>query len=203
MSYSAKNLKEVTVKELEKLPDIFTSEDALKKGITPYVLSKLVVGGHIEKLERGVYKKLEMEDLGEWTGFAEASKKVRQRNAICLVSALVYHKIAEVIPNTTWLLVDINTRSTKSGITLFRRKDPLWKVGILKDGPILVTDLERTLVECLVFKEKVGYNEAFYGLKMALNKKNPMTTPTQILDRAKDLGEDHLIHKTMEPFIYE
>src|SRR5690349_12111188 len=119
-----KRLERATVKELEKLPDIFTSNDALKNGLTPYLLSKLVVAGQVEKVERGVYRKAEAEDLGEWTGFVEASKKVRQRNAICLVSALVYHKIAEVIPKTVWLLVDINTRSSKSGITLFRRKDP-------------------------------------------------------------------------------
>ncbi len=191
------------MKELEKLPDFFTPKEASTRGVTPYMLSKMLSEGLLEKADRGVYKKSEAVDLGEWTGFVAASKKVGHQNAICLLSALVYHKLAEAVPTTVWLLVDFNVRSTKEGITVFRRRDPHWNIGILKDGPILVTDLERTLVECLVFKDKVGYNETFYALKKALNRNNPMTRASLVLDRAKALGAEHLIQKSMEPFIYE
>jgi predicted transcriptional regulator of viral defense system len=188
---------------LDSLPDVFNSEDALKAGVTPYLLSNLVNDGDVEKIERGLYKKSDAEDFGEWTSFVIASKKVHQKNAICLISALVYHKLAEVIPTTVWLLVDFKTRSTKSGISLLRRREPSWNIGIIKDGLLLVTDIERTLVESMVFKDKVGYNEAYYALKKALDKKNPLTTPKQIIERAKELGFYHLIQKPMEPFIYE
>lgn len=188
---------------LNKLPEIFTLREAVKAGFTYYSLAKLVAEDVLEKIDRGIYKKSSTEDLGEWTSMVKASKMIRQKNALCLISALVYHKLTEVIPTTVWLLVDFNTRTTRPGITLFRRRNPMWGIGIIKDGPILVTDLERTLVECLMFKTKIGPNETFYALKRALDKKRKLTTAEKIIERAKELGLYHTIQDVMETFIYE
>ena len=189
--------------DLNNLPEIFTLKEALKLGLTPYILAKSVSDGFLEKIDRGIYRKNADEDLGEWTSLVLASKKIEHQNAVCLLSALVYHKLTEAIPHTVWLLVDFNVRSKRPGISLFRRRDAKWSIGIIKDGPLLVTDVERSLVESLVFKNKVGYNEAFYALKKALDKKRPLTSVAKIMERAKQLQCEHLIHKSLEPFIYE
>ena len=190
----------MAAKKLDLLPDTFTSNDAVNVGISQYHLYKLLNEKLIEKIRRGVYRKLAAEDLGQWTWYEIASKKVSQKNAICLLSALEYHHLAEVMPEMVWLLVDFNTRSTKSGITLFRRREPKWSVGIDQDETILVTNIERSIVECLVFKDKVGPNESYYALKTALKEKK--TTVSKIMAMAERLGVKNKLMPHLEPYIY-
>lgn len=191
------------MKDLEQLPSIFTPEEAMKHGISAYTLKKLLKDGLLEQPDRGIYVKSTADDFGERTDFLIAIKKIHTKSAICLTSALIYHHLSEAVPSTVWLLVDAKTRSTKHGISLLRKKDPKWDVGIVDDGSILVTNIERTLIECLIFKNKVGYNEAYYALKTALDKTAPKTTINKIIQESINLDLFDRIKLILEPFLYE
>lgn len=187
-------------KLLKKLPDTFGSDAAFRLGISPYCLSKLVKSGLIERIYRGVYRKTGGKDQGLWSHYEVASKKVVKKNAVCLLSALEYHHLSETMLNYVWLLVDQGTRSKKEGICLFRRRSPRWDIGMIKNKNFMVTNLERSLVESLVFKKKVGPNESFYALKTALTEKK--TKVSKILKMAEKLDLRERIQPLLDPYIY-
>lgn len=188
------------IKGLDQVADTFSYREALKVGIDSYRIRILIHNGLIKKIRRGIYKKVNSEDQGQHDSYIIASKKINQKNAVCLISALEYHHLTEQMPQNIWLLVDFNTRTTKEGVTLFRRRNPMWDLGIEKVDSFLVTDLERTIAESLYFKVKTGINEAYYGLEHAL--KQSKTDVSKIISIAKKLGYYEKIKSNLEPYIY-
>ncbi len=184
----------------DKLPNIFHSTDAYAIGITPTDLKEAADRGELERRMRGVYKKSGTEDLGEWTNYEVLAKGLKNRFAVCLLSALSYYGLTDQILEESWILIDNNSTIHHSRVRFFRSRKPMWNIGIVDVDGILFTSLERTLVECIVHQKKVSPNEAYSALIKAFREKR--TTPWDVAKIAAQLGHTMKTKKYLEPFLH-
>ncbi|MCG9694624.1 type IV toxin-antitoxin system AbiEi family antitoxin domain-containing protein [Vibrio sp. Isolate22] len=156
--------------KLKKL-SIFTTSDAAKLNVTRAALSRAVEKGDIEKLQRGLYGYVGREE-SEMHSFAEASVRAK-KGVICLLSALSYHNLTTQAPFQIWLSIKKNDRAPNieyPSIKIVRTRD-VTDLGVIStqvDGiPVLVTDVERTIVDCFKFRNKIGIDVAIEALTEA------------------------------------
>lgn len=167
----------VTRKELERL------------GISRNVLESLIKEDRLLRVGRGVYQ-LPSIELNHESLYRAATKRIKGRSAVCLMSALSHYNLTDEIPKQTWLLVDANGRSYHKDIRLYRSRSPNWKIGIVKADGYRITSLERTIVDAISLKKKFG-NLGIEALKRALREK--LTTASKVMDMASKLDIDKLV----------
>ncbi|MEZ8103043.1 type IV toxin-antitoxin system AbiEi family antitoxin domain-containing protein [Vibrio bivalvicida] len=158
------------LEQLKKL-SIFTTSDAAKFGITRAALSRAVEKGLIEKLQRGLYGYIGREE-SEMQSFAEVSVRAK-KGVICLLSALRYHNLTTEAPFQIWICIKKGGRAPKidyPSIRIIRSRDTedIGVISTVVDGvPVLVTDVERTIVDCYRFRNKIGIDVAIAALREA------------------------------------
>ena len=179
--------------ELQKKP--FTLSQAAKLGMSRYVLGKLVAKGIVELVARGVYC-VSKGDISEEDQYRVASLRVGSPSAICLVSALSHHGLTDTIPRKTWIMVPVSKRSKYPDLKLLRTRNPEWQVGIEKHDGYSVTSLERTIVDAICARVRIGTQIATEALRKAVQSKK--TTLGKIMDVAKRLGVVHRIRPYIE-----
>jgi len=157
-----------------------TAKELEKKGISRNELRRLVRTDEILRVGRGVYQ-LATADFGDESQFQAASKRIRGRSAVCLLSALAFYNLTDEIPKQVWLLVDANRRSSLKDIRLFRSHKPRWKVGLQEAEGYRITNVERTIVDCITYEHKMG-NLGIDALKRAILEKK--TTAGRVMDMA-------------------
>ncbi|MEZ8578642.1 MULTISPECIES: type IV toxin-antitoxin system AbiEi family antitoxin domain-containing protein [Vibrio] len=156
--------------KLKKL-SIFTTSDAAKLNITRAALSRAVEKGQIEKLQRGLYGYIGREE-SEMQSFAEVSARAKN-GVICLLSALRYHNLTTQAPFQVWLRIKKGDRAPNIDYPIIQivRSREATDFGIIStqvDGvPVLVTDVERTVVDCFKFRNKIGVDVAIEALTEA------------------------------------
>lgn len=174
----------------------FSLQKALQAGLTKYAIKGLLDEGVIEKVTRGVYQRADFDSTSLEGQFQIAVIRCQKPSSICLLSALAYYHLTDVIPQKTWIMVDQAKRVRGGDLQLIRSRHPQWNVGIDKQPQFWITGLERTLVECMVFKKRLGANVAIEALRQALNQKKTKAGP--IIDMAKRLGYLHRVIPYLE-----
>jgi predicted transcriptional regulator of viral defense system len=183
----------ISIKKIKKSP--FTFQDALSWGVARHYLRSWLKNGQIFRISRGLYSRVNL-DESESTHLMEAVKLVIGPSAVGLVSALSYYALTDIVPKQVWLIVPFTKRSSFKNIKTFRQRNPQWDIGIKKNKNFWITDLERTLVECLIYKKTIGVNEAISSIKKALSEKK--TTLLKIRQMAKKMGMEHKIKFYLE-----
>ncbi|MEA2014045.1 MAG: type IV toxin-antitoxin system AbiEi family antitoxin domain-containing protein [Thermodesulfobacteriota bacterium] len=167
----------------EKPEDIFRScggqmrmSEAIKRGITRYMLYFLRDRGVIEQVSRGVYRLVELPPISNPD---LVTVGLRFPNAvICLVSALAYHDITTQIPHSISVAVPRESRlpSLDHPPLLVRRfSDQAYRAGIEEhqiDGvPVKIYSTEKTLADCFKFRNKIGMDIVLEALKLYKTRK--------------------------------
>lgn len=173
----------------------FTLSQATKLGMSRYLLGKLVSEGIVELVARGVYRASKT-DISEEDQFRIASLRVGTPSAICLVSALSQYGLTDTIPKKTWIMVPASKRTRYSDLKLLRTRNPEWQVGIEKREGYSITTLERTIVDALCARARIGTQIATEALRKAIQSKK--TTLGKIMDAAKQLGVVHRVRPYVE-----
>ena len=154
---------------MDKLPSIFTTQDAIKHGTSKQQLKKMLIAGTIFRIRRGIYCTTRPNQVA-YTKFITTTKKVGPPSAICLRSALEYYHLAEH-EDTVWLMAPFEKRCSIQNIHLLRRRNPRWTIGIDQRDGFCITNLERTLVEVLSYPTKIDKKDAVYALKLAIKQR--------------------------------
>ena len=172
-------------KKLHSRP--FTWAEAKALGLTQYAVQQLLDKGTIERLSRGIYRSKTYIDLPEEDQYNAVLLRVGQPSAICLISALAYYHLTDVIPKKTWVLVNANKITAQKDIRLWRRRNPNWNVGVKTMDGLAITTVERTLVECLRYSNLVGGPSlVLSAVRLALGEKK--TTMSDLLKMSEKLG---------------
>lgn len=159
--------------DLDKLKElsIFTTSDAAQLGITRAALGRAVEKGLLEKLQRGLYGYIGREE-SEMQSFAVVSARAKN-GIICLLSALRYHNLTTQSPLQVWLCIKKGDRAPNikyPSIRIIRSRETE-DFGVIStqiDGvPVLVTDIERTIVDCFKFRNQIGIDVAIEALAEA------------------------------------
>ena len=168
----------------------FTYKEAMSLGLTQYAIRKLLAAEAIERIERGLYQTIGG-DVSDSELFRRAVKKIGEPSAVCLLSALSYYHLTDVIPDRVWLMVSAKTRTASRNIRLYRARNPRWKIGIVAEDGYSITSVERTLVDALTSKALLPARIGIDALKKAVSKEQ--TIISKVIDMSKYLGVMHRI----------
>lgn len=169
---------------------LFSTQKAVKNGLGHKGLHNLTEHHLITRLARGIYCQSD-HDLSEEDQAILATMIVGKPSALCLLSALSHHQLTDIIPKATWIMVPNKKRTQHSKLRIFRTINPRWTIGIQKENGYQVTDVDRTLVDCLTQKRLIGTQTAIEALRQAIKNKN--TTLDRVLKMAARLKVAHRI----------
>jgi predicted transcriptional regulator of viral defense system len=154
-----------------KAGGVLRMSEALDGGIHRRELYALRDGGELEVVSRGLFRLVKMPDAS-LPDFIPIAKRI-PNGVICLISALAFHEITTQIPH--FVYVALPSSSHKPAIPYpplrcFWYTEKLLSTGVEDhsiDGcTIKIFDLEKTLVDCVKFRNKIGMDIVLEALRM-------------------------------------
>ena len=174
------------MKEIKAIPEeIFRKHggqlrmsEALKSGITRYMLYSLQEKGIINRISRGIYR---LADLPQINNPDLVTVSLRFPNTvICLISALSYHDMTTQIPHRVSIAFQRDSRMPSLDyppIKAYKFSSNVFNSGIEKhkiDGvPVKIYNPEKTLTDCFKFRNKIGLDVVLEALKFYKTRKKP------------------------------
>ena len=164
---------------------VFQGEDTRRLGISQPTLSRLLARGSVKRIGRGFYAHRSSKLDPRWWPFAMACYKFGYRSTICGPSALYFHDLIPDPPPKIWIIVDKQQKTMVKGYRCLRiQTNP--DIGVKQFGQFRITNLERTLVECLKYSSKIGKELAETVLRNALADR--LTTKMNLIRMSGALG---------------
>ncbi len=155
---------------------VLRSKDLTAEGIPRIYLSRLHREGRLDRPSRGIYI-LANSDVTEHHSFAEVSRRA-PHGVICLLSALRFHGLTTQAPFEVWIAIDRKARTPKIDhppIRIVRFSGPDLARGVeihtVEGVKLKVTTSARTVVDCFVYRNKLGIDVALEALRDCLLQK--------------------------------
>lgn len=191
--------------EFRKAGGILKMSEALDHGIHRRELYALREGGELETLSRGLYRLKEMPDLS-YPDFSLVAKKIPE-GVLCLISALSFHGITTQIPHFIHVALPRSAHKPKihyPPIRYFWYSEKLLETGVEKhiiDGcAIKIFDIEKTLIDSVKFRNKIGMDIVIEALKMYWRRKGK-TNIDKLMRYAKLFRVERILKPIMETII--
>lgn len=149
------------------LPDnqkIFSMQELKEKGFSQYKVGKLVDEGKLIKLNKSYYENVEYR--GEESDFYY-TEAYAPKGVICLLSAAVFYHLTTYIPDAVDVAIPrkakISTKPSWPNMNVYHYTDDRHKLGVttIKEGKneFKIYDIEKTVVDIVFYREKVGIEE--------------------------------------------
>ena len=156
---------------------IFSMKELKKQGFSQYKISKLVEEGRLIKLNKCFYENTGYR--GEESDFYYAGAYA-PNGVICLLSAAVYYNLTTYIPAAVDVAIPrkakISTLPDWPQMNVHYYTDDRYELGIqkIKEGKngFQIYDMEKTVVDIVFYREKVGIEETKEVLITYLQRKN-------------------------------
>lgn len=190
--------------QLQKLPTIFRTSEALQQGVHPSTLYGWRDNGLIEELARGVFR--QAKETRE--GFSDAvivAKRI-PKSVICLLSALAFHEMTTQIPHAVSVAISPKDRQPVLSfppIEVFRFSGDSFEEGIetyiYEDVLMRVYCPAKTVADCFKFRNRIGLDVALESLKSYLEQKKG--TVSELLQYARICRVEKIITPYVEALI--
>lgn len=139
--------------QFEKLSNkpFFTTQEAFEEGITRRMLSYYVQKGELERVSKGIYRCINLDDSVDlrWAGLVTSANQVNG-GIICLVSALIYYEITDDFMNEYWVAIPHSHSKVDLPSTRFVRVRNS-ELGVeeieLCNMKVKIFDVERTIID--------------------------------------------------------
>ncbi len=154
-----------------------TTRDFLASGAHPRDIAEIYGEGKIVRVKRGLYRKADIPMISH-QGFIDIAQAVPE-GVICLLSALSYHELTTFTPS--YLSIALRRGSRKPKITYppveFHHFSELqYTYGIkiipLSEYPVKIYSMEKTLADCLRYRNQIGIDVVKEGLSEYLKRKD-------------------------------
>ena len=195
------------MQNIEKAREIFKQNygllrtaEAIHLGIHPRTLYQMRDQGLLEQLAKGIYRLIEIPDFSE-PDLVLVSKKI-PHGIICLISALAYYEITTHIPHFVYIAIPSKSRQSNLDyppIRYFRYSEKVYNSGIenllIGGYPVKIFNIEKTLADCIKFRNKIGMDVVIEALKMYWQSKNTN------IERLYDYAKLNRVEKILQPII--
>lgn len=149
---------------LPKDQKIYSMQELKSNGFSQYAVSKLVNEGKLIKLNKSYFENTEY--CGEESDFYYA-EAYAPKGVICLLSAAVYYNLSTFIPDAVDIAIPrkakISTMPDWPQIKIHYYTDDRYELGTtkVKEGKnaFQIYDIEKTVVDIVFYREKVGIEE--------------------------------------------
>lgn len=156
---------------------IFSTQELKEKGFSQYKTSKLVDEGKLIKLNKSYYENVDYR--GEESDFYY-SRAYAPKGVICLLSAAAYYRLTTFIPDAVDVAIPrkakISTMPDWPQMNVHYYTDDRHELGVttVKEGgnEFQIYDMEKTVVDIVFYKEKVGIEETKEILVTYLQRKD-------------------------------
>lgn len=156
---------------------IFSMQELKSRGFSQYKVSKLVSEGKLIKLNKSYYENAEF--CGEESDFYYA-EAYAPKGVICLLSAAVYYHLTTFIPDAVDVAIPrkakISTMPDWPQMNVHYYTDDRHELGVttVKEGKneFQIYDMEKTVVDIVFYREKVGIEETKEILVTYLQRKD-------------------------------
>jgi predicted transcriptional regulator of viral defense system len=158
------------------VPAVFRSRDLDKLELSRAWLRAMLRTGAVDQIGRGLYRYHAVEPTELET---VATICARVPNAIvCLLSALLIHRIGTQLPSEIWIALDNKARKPRIEdfpVRIVRFSGPMLRYGIeervAQGVTIRITSPARTVVDCFRYRNKLGLDVALEALKDAIQQR--------------------------------
>ncbi|MGH8198855.1 MAG: type IV toxin-antitoxin system AbiEi family antitoxin domain-containing protein [Steroidobacteraceae bacterium] len=147
-------------------------QDVLAAGIHTQALSRLVRAGELERVAPGQYR-LPNAPVTEHHAFAIVAAAA-PKSAICLLSALNFHRIGTQVPHAVWIAIDRRARRPTlryPPLQVSRFGGPALTEGIearaVEGQSVRVYCLAKTIADLFKYRNKIGLDVALEALQEA------------------------------------
>ena len=156
---------------------IFSMQELKKKGFSQYKVSKMVSEGKLIKLNKSYYENTgycgEESDFYYMVAYAP-------RGVICLLSAAVYYHLTTFIPDAVDVAIPrkakMSTIPDWPRMNIHHYTDDRHELGVttVREGKngFQIYDMEKTVVDIVFYREKVGIEETKEILVTYLRRKD-------------------------------
>ena len=154
----------------------FRPRDAVAVGVDAHRLRSLVEDGAVERVARGLYRvagAMPTEHYSLGAVCARVSGVI-----VCLLSALVVHRLGTQLPREVWVGIPHKARAPRlpePPIKVVRFSGASLQYGVqavaFEGVPARVTSPARTVVDCFRFRRIVGKDVALEALRDALDER--------------------------------
>lgn len=174
--------------------------EAIKRGLSRYMLYSLRDRGVIEQVSRGIYR---LVDLPPITNPDLVTVGLRVPNAvICLVSALAFHEITTQVPHRVSIALPMKSRPPcldYPPLAVHRFSEQTYRAGIevheIDGVRVKIYSAEKTLADCFKFRNQIGMDVVLEALK--LYKARKKFTLAELLR----FGRICRVEKVMRPYL--
>lgn len=200
----------VTPRTLSKLQSIgkigfFCTHEASAAGLQPRNLQQLIEEGHIERVARGLYRRLDIEPSEHYSTSAICA--LVPDAIVCLLSALSVHELTTQLPHQVWIALPHKAwKPSLPGhpLRLIRFSAASLQYGVedieLDGVSTRITNPARTVVDCFRFRRLVGVDVAHEALRDALSQRK--ATPGEILRTAEACRAKSLLAPALEAYFH-
>lgn len=156
---------------------IFSMQELKEKGFSQYKVSKLVSEGKLIKLNKSYYENADYR--GEESDFYY-TEAYAPKGVICLLSAAVYYHLTTFIPDAVDVAIPrkakVSTMPDWPKMSVHHYTDDRHELGVItvKEGgnEFQIYDMEKTVVDIVFYREKVGIEETKEILVTYLQRKD-------------------------------
>lgn len=194
------NAKQKAIEHFQKNQGLLRTAEAIRLGIHPRTIYQMRDEGLLEQLAKGIYRLVEVPDFSE-PDLVLVSKKI-PHGVICLISALAYHEITTQIPHFVYIAIPTKARPSRleyPPLRYFRYSEKVYSSGVetklIGGYPVKIYNIEKTLADCVKFRNKIGMDVVIEALKMYWQRKG-----TQI-DKLYEYAKINRIEKILQPIM--
>jgi predicted transcriptional regulator of viral defense system len=152
--------------------------------------------GEVERIGRGLYRR--KHEITELDTVATVSAQIPGA-IVCLLSALLIHRIGTQVPPEVWIAIDNKARKPRVDtlpVRIVRFSKPMLLYGIeqreVQGVTIRITSPARTVVDCFRYRNKIGIDVALEALKDVLHHQH---TTVDAIMRAAEAGRASTVIK--------
>jgi len=155
----------------------FTTAELKSMGYSYYKIGKLTEEGILKKVNRSTYENLTYK--GEENDFFSAEAFVPE-GVICLMSAARYYGLTNYLPDTVDVAIErkkkVSTLPDWPGIKIYYFDQGRMDIGVTvvkeDENTFHIFDIEKTVVDIIYYRNKVGIEETSEILKNYLGRKD-------------------------------
>ena len=188
------------LRQLIRYQGVLRSRDLAAHGIPREYLRRLLADGTLQRPARGIYVLADAQPT-ENQSLVEACLRV-PHGIVCLLSALRFNHLTTQSPFETWLAIASKARLPKVDyppIRFVRFSGPALTNGVeehrVQKATIRVTGPARTVVDCFVYRNKIGLDVALEALRDCRRRKLATMDELYSVAQARRMG------RVMRPYL--
>jgi predicted transcriptional regulator of viral defense system len=152
--------------------------EAIRLGMSRYLLYKLKDRGVIEQVSRGFFRLVDLPPLGD-PDLVTVALRV-PGGVVCLISALAYHGLTTQIPHEVSIAIPRNSRPPRLDyppVRVYRFGAEAFVAGIeeklLDRVPVRIYAPEKTLADAFKFRNRIGMDVVKEALRSYRTRRRP------------------------------